>query len=169
MFVGSELCRSDINLSIQLPNDKSSLLEMHTDFFSGESLYQINLWIPFTKVKRTQSLFIINPKNSIKILKKIKKSKNLKFNDIEKKYRSKMNWISLSEGEGLLFSPNCLHGNVVNKEKYTRWSINVRYKNLYSPYGKTKNEKNILSFYKPYTLKGITKFNLEYNFDEINK
>ncbi len=169
LFVGSEICRSDINLSIQLPKDKSSLLEMHTDFFSGESLYQVNLWIPFTKVKKTQSLFIINPKNSIEILKKIKINRKLVFDNIEKKYKSKMNWIDLSEGEGLLFSPNCLHGNVINKEKFTRWSINVRYKNLYSPYGKIKNEKNILSFYKPYLLKGITNFNLEYNFDEINK
>jgi sporadic carbohydrate cluster 2OG-Fe(II) oxygenase len=167
LFVGNELCKSDINLSIQLPGDKSSLLEMHTDFFSGESQYQVNLWIPFTKVKKTQSLFIINPKESIKILKKIKNDKNLKFSDIEKNYKSKMTWINLYEGEGLLFSPNCLHGNVVNREKNTRWSINVRFKNLFSPFGKIKNEKNILSFYKPYTLKAITQFNLEHNFDEI--
>ena len=60
--VGNELCSSDINLSIQLPGDKSSLLEMHSDFFSGESLFQINLWIPFVNDKKTQSMFIM-PKN----------------------------------------------------------------------------------------------------------
>ena len=79
-----------------------------------------------------------------------------------------MKWLKLSKGEGLLFSPNCLHGNVVNKEKNTRWSINVRYKNLFSPYNKIQNEKNITSFYKPYSMKGVTQFNLKYNFDEIN-
>ena len=48
---------------------------MHTDFFSGESLFQVNLWVPFVNVKKTQSLFIINPKNSIDILKEIKNKK----------------------------------------------------------------------------------------------
>ena len=168
ILVGNELCRSDINLSIQLPNDETSLLEMHTDFFSGESQFQINLWIPFSDVKKTQSMFIIKPTRSLEILKKIKLDRNINFKDIHKKYQSQMKWLKLSKGEGLLFSPNCLHGNVINKEKNTRWSINVRYKNLFSPYGKIKNEKNITSFYKPYTIKGITQFNLKYNFDEIN-
>lgn len=168
ILVGNELCRSDINLSIQLPNDEKSLLEMHTDFFSGESKFQVNLWIPFSDVKKTQSMFIINPLTSLEILKKIKFNKYLNFNDIQKKYKSKMKWLKLSKGEGLLFSPNCLHGNVVNKEKNTRWSINVRYKNLFSPYNEIQNEKNITSFYKPYSMKGVTQFNLKYNFDEIN-
>ena len=167
MCVGSEICTSDSNLSIQFPNDETSLLSMHTDFFSGESLFQINLWIPFVDVKKTQSMFIINPSNSLKILKRIKNDKNLNFETIDKKYKSKMKWINLKAGEAILFSPNCLHGNVVNKEKNTRWSLNVRYKNIFSPYSKIKNEKKIGSFYKPISLKGITKFNLEHGFNEL--
>ena len=85
LCVGSELCNSDINLSIQYPNDTSSLLDMHTDFFSGESLFQVNLWVPFVNVKKTQSLFIINPKNSIDILKEIKNKKKISFKGLMKK------------------------------------------------------------------------------------
>jgi sporadic carbohydrate cluster 2OG-Fe(II) oxygenase len=71
-------------------------------------------------------------------------------------------------GEGMLFSPNCLHGNVMNLEKNTRWSINVRLKNLYSPYSKIQeNEKKIGSFYNIFTPKIITQFNLKHSFDEI--
>ena len=114
--VGSEICSSDINLSIQMPNDETSLLEMHTDFFSGESLFQVNLWIPFVNVKKTQSMFIIDPINSYKILKKIK---------------------------------------------------NIRYKNIFSPYGNVSNEKKIGSFYKILSPKAVTLFNLKHNFDEI--
>lgn len=167
--VGSEICNSDANLSIQFPQDQSSLLSMHTDFFSGESIFQVNLWIPFVDVKKTQSMFIINPKNSIKILKKIKNDKKITFNNIDKKYANKMKWIPLKEGEAILFSPNCLHGNVVNIEKNTRWSINIRYKNIFSPYSEHKNEKKIGSFYKPLKLGSITNFNLHYNFEEIAK
>ncbi len=167
--VGNEVSCSDINLSIQLPLDQSSLLSMHTDFFSGESIFQINLWIPFMDVKKTQSMFIVNPKNSLKILKQIKNNKRINFNDIEKKYSKFMNWISLKEGEGFIFSPNCIHGNIVNVEQRSRISINVRYKNLFSPYSNFKNEKKIGTFYKPLYMSSITKFNLKYDFDEIAK
>lgn len=165
--VGSELCNSDANLSIQFPKDQSSLLSMHTDFFSGESIFQINLWIPFVDVKKTQSMFIIDPKNSIEILKKIKNDKKITFNNIDKNYSDRMKWIALKEGEAILFSPNCLHGNVVNVEKNTRWSINIRYKNIFSPYSEHNNEKKIGTFYKPLKLGAITNFNLHYNFEEI--
>ena len=40
-----------------------------------------------------------------------------------------MKWLKVKFGEGVIFSPNCLHGNVTNKENTTRWSINIRYKN----------------------------------------
>ena len=167
--VGSEICSSDINLSVQLPHDHSSLLSMHSDFFSGESIFQINLWVPFMNVRKTQSMFIINPINSINILKKIKNDQKINFDKIETKYKKQMNWVQLQEGEALIFSPNCLHGNVVNNEKNTRVSLNVRFKNLYSPYTDFKNEKKIGTFYKPLKISSITKFNLKYNFDEIAK
>jgi len=165
--VGSEICSSDVNLSIQLPNDESSLLEMHTDFFSGESLFQINLWIPFMDVKKTQSMFIIDPIKSYKILKKIKNNKQINFKDINKKYFKDIKWLKLKSGQALIFSPNCLHGNMTNKENKTRISINIRYKNIFSPYGNIKNEKKIGNFYKVLSPKAVTLFNLKHNFDEI--
>ncbi len=165
--VGSEICSSDINLSIQMPNDETSLLEMHTDFFSGESLFQINLWIPFVDVRKTQSMFIIDPLNSYKILKKIKNDKKINFKDINKNYSKNLKWLKLKSGQGLLFSPNCLHGNVVNKENKTRVSINIRYKNIFSPYSDFANEKKVGSFYKVLSPKAVTLFNLKHNFDEI--
>ena len=140
---------------------------MHSDFFSGESLFQINLWIPFVNVKKTQSMFIINPSDSLKILKKIKFDKTLKFDDIHRKFKNKIKWINLKLGEAILFSPNCLHGNVENIEKNTRWSINIRYKNIYSPESKERNEKKIGSFYTLLNPKAVTQFNLKYDFDEI--
>lgn len=165
--VGSEICSSDINLSIQMPNDETSLLEMHTDFFSGESLFQINLWMPFVDVKKTQSMFIIDPLNSYKILKKIKNDKKINFKNINKNYSKNLKWLKLKSGQGLLFSPNCLHGNVVNKENKTRVSVNIRYKNIFSPYSNFSNEKKIGSFYKVLSPKAVTLFNLKHNFDEI--
>ena len=100
-------------------------------------------------------------------LKKIKNNKKINFKDINKEYSKKFKWLELKSGQALIFSPNCLHGNVVNKENKTRISINIRYKNIFSPYGNIKNEKKIGSFYKILSLKAITLFNLKHNFDEI--
>ncbi len=168
--VGSEIAKSKANLSIQYPKDENSLLSMHSDFFSGESLFQVNLWIPFVNVKKTKSMFIINPKMSLEILKKIKFSKKITFDEIYKKYKKKMKWLNVRYGEGIIFSPNCLHGNVKNSEKTTRWSINIRYKNLYSPYNDIfGNEKKIGTFYNIFSPKMITQFNLKHNFNEFQE
>ena len=68
------------------------------------------------------------------------------------------------------FTPNCLHGNVINREKTTRLSINLRFKNLYSPYVKNvANLKNIENFYPNINKKLITQINLEYPFHEFTK
>lgn len=169
-FVGSEIAKSKSNLSIQFPKDDKSLLNMHSDFFSGESLFQVNLWIPFVNVEKTKSMFIINPEKSLKILRKIKNSKYSTFLKIQKENKKYMKWLNVKFGEAILFSPNCLHGNITNFEKTTRWSINIRYKNLYSPYNSIfGNEKKIGTFYNIFSPKLITKFNLKYNFNEFQK
>ena len=165
--VGSEICSSDANISIQLPGDKHSLLEMHTDFFSGESQFQVNLWFPMMDVLKSQSMFIINPKNSLKILNEIKLNIKTDFDKLNKKYKKQCNWIKVKKGEAIIFSPNCLHGNIVNNEKKTRVSINIRYKNLFSPFSKIKNEKSLGTFYNVESMKAITKFNLLYEFNKI--
>ena len=59
LILGDELAvQKKVNLSIQLPNDNSSILPMHSDFFSGESIYQLNLWLPLVSVNKTSSMFI---------------------------------------------------------------------------------------------------------------
>ena len=166
-FVGSELATSNINLSIQCPKDESSLLDIHADFFAGESLFQINLWLPFTNANKSNSMFLINPKDSLKLLTKFEKKK-IDFQTVKKISKDKIKWMNLKYGECLLFSSNCLHGNTTNKEKNTRWSINIRYKNLYSPYSQSLyNDKKLGVFYKNLNTKLMTKFNLKYDFDKF--
>ena len=169
-LVGSENVQSYISLSIQYPNDGTSLLTLHSDSSQSDSVFQVNLWIPFVNVKKTKSMFITNPKNSIDILKKMKNNKNYKIHDANKRYKKKMKWLNLNFGEAIFFSPNCLHGNVVNQEMTTRISINLRFKNLYSPYVKNVgNLKNIENFYKTVNKKLITSFNLHYPFNDFAK
>jgi sporadic carbohydrate cluster 2OG-Fe(II) oxygenase len=82
---------------------------------------------------------MINPEKSINLLKKIKDSKKFTMNNIFKENKKDIKWLNVKYGQGIIFSPNCLHGNVMNIEKNTRWSINIRFKNLFSPYSKVKD------------------------------
>lgn len=169
MIVGMELAvQKKVNLSIQLPNDNSSILPMHSDFFSGESIYQLNLWLPLVTVKNTSSMFYFTPKDTTKMINEIKSNNISDLNKIFLKNKKNLKWLNLKKGEGAVFSPNLLHGNVINKENTTRFSLNLRVKNLYSPYNDIYgNEKKLGSFYKPYNLKGMTLFNINnlFSFD----
>ena len=37
--------QSKLNLSIQMPNDDSSILDLHTDALSGQSVFELVLWV----------------------------------------------------------------------------------------------------------------------------
>ena len=55
-------------------------------------------------------------------------------------------------GEFVIFLTKCFHYIPVNKEKTTRWSINVRFKNTFTPYSK----KGFLDYYEPISYSAIT-------------
>ena len=73
-LVGNELMmQKRLNLSIQIPNDSSSLLPIHSDVWSGDSPYEINLWVPLVNCFKTKSMYILNQKKLDYFLKKIRK------------------------------------------------------------------------------------------------
>ena len=50
-----------INLSIQMPNDTSSLLPIHSDVWSGDSPFEAVVWLPLVNCYKTKSMFILPP------------------------------------------------------------------------------------------------------------
>ena len=60
IIVGNELVmQKKINLSIQLPQDDSSLLALHSDVWSGDSPYEVVIWIPLVNCFKTKSMYIL--------------------------------------------------------------------------------------------------------------
>ena len=164
--VGSELAANrTLNFSIQLPNDDTSLLPIHSDVFSGESAFQINLWVPLVDVFDTNSMFIFNPKFSKSVLQNIKKFEEKGIDHLLNENKKEYKFIDLKYGEALIFTPTCLHGNVINNTNKTRISFNCRYKNIFSPYNESEeNEKKIGSFYEPINLKVASIIGFEHEF-----
>lgn len=164
-IVGNELAiQNNINFSIQMPKDETSRLELHADSLSGESKFQVVLWVPFMNVYKTKSMYIFNKKFSKKTLKKLKNYRYQGMSSIYKQNINKKKFLKLKRGEFLIFSPNLLHGNVKNLTKETRISMNARFKNFFSTYGeKSQIGKRLGYFYIPFKLKPVTKFAAEFD------
>ena len=67
--------QSRLNLSIQFPQDKSSLLPVHSDVWSGDSPFETVVWLPLVDCYKTKSMFILPPKKYNKIKKIISRKK----------------------------------------------------------------------------------------------
>lgn len=159
MISGNELVmQKNLNLSIQMPKDDESILDIHADTWSGDSAYETVAWIPLVDCRDTKSMFILPAnkyENFLKITegKKIKNSKKL-FNLLKKDFE----WIKIKFGQVLLFNQTLPHGNVLNKTDETRFSMNCRFKSIFSPYG----DKKIGEFFEPITLRPASKIGMKY-------
>ena len=160
-IVGNELVMQiKINLSIQFPQDDSSLLATHADTWSGDSPYEAIVWLPLVDCYRTKAMYLLPPKETKKIVENFSKKK---LDNSEKLYsdiKKKVKWMEINYGEVLIFDQAMPHGNRVNSEKETRWSFNCRFKSLFSPYG----DKKIGEFFQPITMKPITKKAISFKF-----
>ena len=66
ILCGNELVmQRKVNLSIQMPNDDSSLLPLHSDVWSGCSPFEVVIWIPLVNCKRSNSMHILPLKKII--------------------------------------------------------------------------------------------------------
>ena len=151
-IAGNELMmQNKLNLSIQFPNDTSSLLPIHSDVWQGNSPYEINLWIPLVNCYKTKSMFILKGKYRYNYI----KNKNIFLNNSDKIFNSlknKLDWIDIKKGQYLLFDQSLPHGNIVNKEKQTRVSLNCRFKSIFSPYA----NKKIAEYFSPISERVMT-------------
>ncbi len=164
ILVGNELSmQKKINLSIQLPRDKDSLLDMHSDIYAGESPFQVVVWTPLVDVYDTKGMFFTTPNANKKMNDEIINKNKKTIKQIFDKNKKKFKFLKANYGEIIIFSPLILHGNIVNQTNETRFSLNCRFKSLLSPYDvMVKSHRNIPNFYKPMNVKPLTKIGFNY-------
>lgn len=158
-IIGDEIVmQNEISLSIQLPKDNSSLLAIHADSWSGNSPYEVVVWVPLVNVYKTKSMFILRNDK----LKKFNSLMKKKIDPIKmfNKFKKDFEFLDIKFGQALIFNQNLPHGNVVNKTNETRWSLNCRFKSLFSPY----NYKKFGEVFKPVSIKPATMLGLNYEY-----
>ena len=153
--------QNKLNLSIQMPNDDSSLLSLHTDTITGQSAFEIVLWVPFTKCFEENSMYIIQKEKSMEMMSKIKEYSYLGMKKLEEDYKEYKEFIHLLPNQILIFSPTLFHGNVLNKTSQTRVSINCRFKNIFAPES-TNPERRLGTFYQVFKTSVLTQIALSY-------
>lgn len=152
------LIQSKINVSIQMPKDKTSILPAHSDSWSADSPFQRNIWLPLTDAYDSNSMFIMTPNETINHLKRLKKDKIYLKSKAEIRAK-KEHFIEMPYGSVLLFNPALLHGNVLNKTKKTRVSLNIRVKSIFSPEPNHRNpDRKYGTYYKKFNMSDNTKF-----------
>ena len=163
-IAGNELAmQKKINLSIQLPKDETSLLSLHSDVWAGDSPFEVVAWIPLVNCFKTKAMYILPPNKYKKFNKAVSQRR---FNDNEKLYqfiKKDITWIKINYGQVLIFNQSLPHGNRVNKENETRWSLNCRFKSTFTPYG----DKKLGEFFEPITLRSISELGLKYKLPKM--
>jgi sporadic carbohydrate cluster 2OG-Fe(II) oxygenase len=163
-LVGNELAmQRRVNLSIQFPQDDSSLLPVHADVWAGDSPYEIVQWIPLVDCYNTKSMYFADAEFDQKVQDNfVAYNKDKSSEDLFQTIKDKVTFLNVPYGSVLLFSQNVMHGNRVNVEKETRWSMNCRFKSVLTPY----HGKKMGEFFEPITLRPLTRLGMEYRLPE---
>ena len=165
ILVGNELAMQlRINLSIQFPQDESSLLPVHADTWSGDSPFEVVVWLPLVDCYGTKTMYLLPPQGaadlSQEFVGRAGKSSEQLFQSIKEDVR----WLDVRFGEVLVFDQALPHGNRVNEESETRWSLNCRFKGVFTPYG----DKKIGEFFEPITLRAASKTGMAYQLPDMS-
>jgi len=166
IIVGNELAMQlKINLSIQFPKDDSSLLPIHADTWSGDSPFEVVVWVPLVDCYKTKSMYILPPEGSQLLNNNFRKKAGNSSDDLYKSVKKNVDWIEIKYGEILIFNQALPHGNRVNMENETRWSLNCRFKGVFTPY----KDKKIGEFFEPITLKPASECGMKYSLPDIKE
>ncbi len=164
VLVGNELAMQlRINLSIQLPNDDSSLLPVHADVWSGDSPYEVVLWIPYVHVYGTKTMYILPREKDSRYQARMSELKLKSADELLRTIEPDLRWLDIPYGHVLLFTQNVMHGNVVNRERHTRWSSNCRFKSVFSPY----HDKKLGEFFEPILVRPATSIGASYRLPSV--
>jgi sporadic carbohydrate cluster 2OG-Fe(II) oxygenase len=162
--VGNELSMQlRVNLSIQLPQDDSSLLPVHSDIWSGDSPYEVVAWLPLVDCYGTKAMYILPPKHTDELSKEFKDKASGNSEKLYQAIQDKVEWLEVKYGEVLIFDQSLPHGNRVNEEIETRWSMNCRFKEVFTPYG----DKKLGEFFEPITLRAASRRGMHYKLPDI--
>ena len=158
-IVGNELAmQRRLNLSIQMPGDDSSLLAVHADVWDGDSPFEVVVWLPFVDCFNTKTMFLLPPEQGHAVEARMADFDGGSTDDLYAAIEDDLIWLDVPYGNVLLFNQNLMHGNRVNREGGARWTMNCRFKGLFSPYA----GKRLGEFFEPITVRPASRVGMSH-------
>jgi len=159
ILVGNELAmQRGLGFSVQLPDDPSSVLPLHSDVWSEDSPFEVVLWIPLVDVARTKSMFALPLDRDAVWRERLGSFAGRTVEDLFTAVEADVEYLEVPYGHVLLFTHTIMHGNRMNREPTARWSMNVRFKSLFTPY----SDKKLGDFFTPITLRPASRIGMQY-------
>jgi sporadic carbohydrate cluster 2OG-Fe(II) oxygenase len=144
------LAQRNCNLVLQPPGDPNPS-ELHRDA-PANSPYELVVWVPLVNCFGTKAMYILDVKSTEMAFDRLD-ADPADWAGFEAYAKSLAVTPNVPFGKALVFHTGCLHGSDINVEGETRVSLNVRYKNLFSPSGL----KNQLQFFMPLRVSGVAR------------
>ena len=153
------LVQKNCNLVLQMPNDPNPS-EIHRDA-PANSCYELVVWVPLVDCFNTKAMYILNHQDTKAVYNSFTGTED--WSTFEKQALSLSQRPAVNFGQALMFSTAVLHGSEINQEQETRVSLNIRFKNIFSPAGL----KNQYQFFKQLTISDFTKIGADLELDVI--
>jgi sporadic carbohydrate cluster 2OG-Fe(II) oxygenase len=161
-LIGPDIAgQKTVNLVIQQPGDADQV-PTHRDA-PANSHFEVVVWVPLVPVYGTKSMIIADRENTMHGLSLLQSGKG--FAEFEKFIDKNSVDLEVPFGSACFFAAGLAHGCRVNREKETRWSLNVRFKNAFSPYG----AKSIPDFFKILELSPLSKIAMDFEKQEYDR
>lgn len=165
-LVGNELAMQlRVNLSLQFPGDDSSLLPVHADTWSGDSPFEVVVWLPLVNCYGTKAMYLLPAPEYAPFDRDFERLQGGSSEEVYQSIKNKVKWLEIKYGEVLVFNQSLPHGNRVNDESETRWSMNCRFKSVFTPYG----DKKLGEFFEPITLRAASRLGMDYRYPGSKK
>ena len=110
-------------------------------------------------------MYILPPKKYKKLEEKFYKISSKSSENLYQYIKQDIERIKIKFGQLLIFNQSLPHGKRVNFEKETRWSMNCRFKSIFTPFG----DKKIGEFFQPITLRKISELGMKYNLPKLDE
>lgn len=155
-LIGNDIAsQKNPNIVFQHPGS-SRISELHRDA-PGNSFYELVSWVPLVNCYESKSFYILDKKSSRKLLEKYKNNKYKSWSEYTNEAMKLSINLKIDYGNALFFWSGLLHGSVINQTNESRWSFNVRYKNLFAPSGL----KDPLVFYRVFSKSPLTELGID--------
>lgn len=108
----------------------------HFDSMSGISPYTVTLWVPIHDLDDDTGVWIIDQETSMEIMNAERRNGRVMGGDILAMNAPRMEkrvFARMTYGQGLVFSPFCLHGSVTNETERARICFNTRFQSRNLP------------------------------------